>query len=190
MITAAGAQQAEQVLRSGGVILFGADTVYGLACAHDNPDAQARIAALKRRDPAQPSALLAFSLAAAEPLLEPLGPATRRAVDALLPGPVTLVLPGGGGLRVPALVPQATALASVGTLVVQSSANLTGQPAPASLGEVAPELLAAADLVLDSGPLGGQASTVVDLTGYEHGGRWSVLREGAMAREQVAAALG
>ena len=45
------------------------------------------------------------------------------------------------------------------------------------------------DLQVDGGPLPGRPSTVLDLTGYEHGGTWSIVREGAVSAQRVAAAL-
>jgi L-threonylcarbamoyladenylate synthase len=189
MITPADAQRAAEVLDDGGVILFGADTVYGLACAADRPQAIARMIALKGRDEQKPNAMLAFSLNAAEPLLAELGPRTAAAARALLPGPVTLVLPGGVGLRVPLLVPDAAALATIETLVVQSSANPAGEPAPAKLADVDPALAANADLVLDAGPLPGTASTVIDLRPYEASGAWAILRPGAVDEQNLTASL-
>ena len=50
-------------------------------------------------------------------------------------------------------------------------------------------LLAACDLVLDAGPVSGAASTVVDLSRYEAGGEWRILRRGAIDEQGVAALL-
>lgn len=126
-----------------------------------------------------------FSLDAAGEVLASLGPRTRAAAERLLPGPALLVLPGGVGLRVPSV----EALAGVRMPVLQTSANLTGGPAPRRLEDVAQELRSGADLVLDGGELPGVASTVVDLSRYEHESAWEVLREGAVSRELLSSAL-
>lgn len=189
MITPDEAGRAVHLLHEGGVILFGADTVYGLACAADRPDAIARMVALKGRDAGKPNALLAFSIGAAEPVLRGLSVRTAAAARALLPGPVTLVLPDGTGLRVPELAPGAAPLAAIPTLVVQSSANVAGEPAPGTLADVAPALRAAVDLELDAGPLPGSASTVIDLSAYEEDGAWTILRPGALSEQVIAATL-
>ena len=90
------------------------------------------------------------------------------------------MLPGGYGIRVPALdVPPAGARVTV----LQTSANLTGGPDPRRLADVPESISEGADLVLDGGELPGVPSTVVDLTGYE-AGEWSVLREGAVSRRR------
>ncbi len=178
MITPGQVAEAVAALDAGELVLFGADTVYGLACRPGNED---KLAAIKGRDPGKPNALMAFSVEAAGPLLGEAGAAAT-----LLPGPVTLVLPSGAGLRVPALAPEAAALAAIPGLVSQTSANRSGEPAPARLEDVGPELLAAAAVVLDAGPLPGIASTVVDLRGP----RWEILRAGAVVEHALAATLG
>ena len=62
----------------------------------------------------------------------------------------------------------------------QTSANLSGEPRPARFEDVPAEIVAAADLAIDGGALTGLPSTVVDLTGFDAGGEWAVLREGGM----------
>ena len=74
--------------------------------------------------------------------------------------------------------------------VLQSSANRSGEPDAATLDRVDAALRDATDLVLDGGELPGTPSTVLDLRAYEHGGGWSVLREGAVRAAELAAVLG
>jgi L-threonylcarbamoyladenylate synthase len=189
----------ERSIAVGGVVLFGADTVYGLACDPLNRIAVERLYALKRRPLSKPSAVMFFDVELALAALPELGVRTRGALERLLPGGVSLLLPNPGGryplacgedpstlgLRVP-VVPS---LAGVRWPVLQSSANLAGGPDPRRLDDV-PELLRrAADLVLDDGELPGVASTVIDLREYESAGRWSVVRAGAVGEEQVLQAL-
>jgi L-threonylcarbamoyladenylate synthase len=193
----------ERCIASGGVALFPADTVYGLACDPSSPAAMRRLYELKGRPPDKPSAVMFFALAAALEALPELGPRTRGALEALLPGGVTLLLPNPErrfgpacgpdpqtlGLRVPALSPALAALAAVGVPVAQSSANLSGGAEARTIDAVARAIRDGADLVLDGGPLPGVASTVIDLRDYERG-EWSVLRAGAVGAEQVEHALG
>ncbi len=181
-------------LAAGGVAVFPTDTVYGLGCDAADPAAVRRLYALKGRRPDKPAAVLWGSVDAAVADLDDLGPRTRAALEALLPGPVTLLLPNprrryplaGGvalGLRVPA-----TDL-DPGRPMLQSSANAAGGPDPRRLADVPAAIRAGADLVLDGGELPGTASTVVDLTAYEAAGGWRVLRAGALTEETLAARL-
>jgi L-threonylcarbamoyladenylate synthase len=134
--------------------------------------------------------------------LPELGERTRAALEALLPGAVTVLLPNpaerfplacgaaGGdprtlGLRVPALPPAAGALGSVTWPVLQSSANHAGGADARRLGDVPAAIRAEADLVLDGGELPGTPSTVLDLRGYEATADWAVARDGAVPRDEV-----
>jgi L-threonylcarbamoyladenylate synthase len=74
--------------------------------------------------------------------------------------------------------------------VLQSSANLSGGPDARRLQDVPRAIRDGADLVLDGGELAGVASTVLDLRDCETGGRWSVLRAGAVAEHELARLLG
>jgi L-threonylcarbamoyladenylate synthase len=194
----ADAQTFERCMSVGGVAVFPADTVYGLACDPDSREAVERLYTLKRRRPDRPAAVMFFDPELALAALPELGPRTTGALAALLPGGVTLLLPnpagrfplaGGGatlGLRVPALDGPLAPLAAIRWPVLQSSANRTGGPDARTLDEV-PELIrASADLVLDAGELPGTPSTVVDLRGYERDGSWSIVREGAVPAGAVA----
>ena len=188
----------------GGVAVFPSDTVYGLACDPGQREAVLRFYGLKRRSLDAPSAVMFFSLELALEALPELGPKTRAALELLLPGPLTLLLsnpagrfplacgsdPATLGLRVPKLDRQLAALSEFKWPILQSSANHATEPAPNSLAELEPTIRDEVDLVLDAGPLGGQASSVLDLRSYELDGSWQLLREGPLGHEQIKALLG
>jgi L-threonylcarbamoyladenylate synthase len=185
-VSAADVARFEECIREGGVAVFPTDTLYGIGCRPDSDEAIARVYALKGRARDKPSALMHFSLDDVLAKRRDLGPATRAALQRLLPGPVLVVLPGGDGIRVPVLdVPPAGAR----VVVLQTSANLTGGPDPRRLADVPESIRDGADLVLDGGELPGTPSTVVDLSRYESG-EWEVLREGAMPKARLAELLG
>lgn len=187
-LTAADAAAFEGAITGGGVVVFGVDTVYGLACDPRNAAAVARIYELKGRAPDKPAALMAFSPAGAEGLLAGCGPRTRAAADALLPGAVTLLLPELG-MRFPELPASLAALSAVSVAVLQTSANPSGGPEASTLDEVDAEIVAGADLVLDCGHLPGTASTVIDLRDFESSGEWGIVRDGAVAADQISVTL-
>jgi L-threonylcarbamoyladenylate synthase len=185
-------------MASGGVAVFPTDTVYGVCCDAEDEQAARRLYRLKGRPAARPAAVMFFALAPALDTLELLD-AERAALQALLPGPVTLLLanralrfapacrtdPATLGLRVPLLGERLGALRSLAGPVMQSSANLSGQPDARALADVPRSLLDGADLVLDGGELPGRPSTVIDLRDYGEHRRWYVLREGALPRSAV-----
>ncbi len=203
-LRAADARALEDCLAGGGVAVFPADTVYGLACEPGDGGAVARLYALKGRAPDKPAAVLFFALAPALAALPELGARTRAAASALLPGALTLLLPNPAGrfalacgpdpatlgLRVPALPPSLRALGAVAAPLLQSSANVAGGPDARTLGDVPQAIRDGADLVLDGGALPGTPSTVVDLRGYEDAGAWAVVRAGAVGEDALRAALG
>jgi L-threonylcarbamoyladenylate synthase len=206
VLDAGDAARLESALASGGVVVFPADTVYGLGCDPDDEQAVRRLYELKGRPAARPAAVMFFDRERAVRALPELKSAERRAIEALLPGPVTLLLPNragrfplacgpageGGdslGLRVPLLSDALAALAVMPRPMMQSSANLSGGPEARRLADVPRELLLGADLVLDGGELPGTASTVLDLREYELNGAFSVVREGAMALGDIERAL-
>jgi L-threonylcarbamoyladenylate synthase len=189
----------ERCIAVGGVALFPADTVYGLATEPDSPEGVERLYRIKGRLPDRPAAVMFFDLELALAALPELGPRTRAAVERLLPGAVTLVLPNPArryplacgpvperiGLRVPALGGALAPLAAARWPVLQSSANRSGEPDARRIEDVDDRVRAAVDLQLDGGDLPGTPSSVVDLGSYEETGEWRLLREGAVPREEI-----
>src|SRR5437879_4091412 len=97
-------RDAAAALLAGEPVILPTDTVYGLCAAAGRPEAAARLAALKGRDPSKPSALLFASIEQLIAWLPGLSDTALRAVEALLPGPYTLVVEHTGspvGVRVP-----------------------------------------------------------------------------------------
>src|SRR5205814_10339477 len=91
----------EECITGGGIAVFPTDTLYGIGCAHEDESARERLYELKGRPRDKPSAVMFFSMEAAEPVLRDLGPRTVDAIERLLPGPVLVILPGNEGIRVP-----------------------------------------------------------------------------------------
>jgi L-threonylcarbamoyladenylate synthase len=188
----------ERCIAAGGVAVFPADGLYGLACDPLDAAAIERIHRIKGRDDGKPSAVLYFSPAAMRELLAGLRPRTREAAGALLPGSVTLVV-ANPEHRYPLACREDRERLGVrliagpleGTMcpIFQSSANHSGEPAPAAFGDISSEIVDAADLAIDAGALTGLPSTVIDLTSFDAAGEWSVLREGGLATADLSILL-
>jgi L-threonylcarbamoyladenylate synthase len=208
---AAGARRLTECLRAGGVAVLPTDTVYGLACDPTRREAVQRLYELKGRPPERPAAVMFFTLDVALEALPELGARGSAALRALLPGPLTVLLPnrenryplacrpiedrpegdpGALGLRVPLLPERLAALCAVEGPIMQSSANLSGGPDTRRLADIPPALLEGADLAIDGGELPGTASTVLDLRDYERTGRWDIVRAGPIGRAELERALG
>ena len=189
----------ERCVGEGGVAIFPADTLYGLACDPLNAAAVKRIDKIKGRDEGKSSAVMYFSPLAMRELVSGLGSRTRDAIGALLPGSATLVVanpqrryplacredPERLGIRL-----IEGPLTGVMTPILQTSANPSGVTPPTSFGEIDEGILGAVDLAIDAGELLGAPSTVVDVTQIDEKGGWTILREGALSSQEVEQALG
>lgn len=194
------ARALQTTVAGGGVAVFYADTVYGLACDPEDADAVRRLYALKGRPPRKPSAVMWFSRGAALAALPELGGRTRGLLEQLLPGGVTVLVPnprrrfplacGPDPDTLGVRVPDVPALATVERPVLQTSANLAGDSDVRRVEDVPASIREGADLVLDGGMLAGVPSTVIDLRGFETRGEWTIVREGLVSASVIAAALG
>jgi L-threonylcarbamoyladenylate synthase len=188
----------ERTVAAGGVVVFPSDGVYGLACDPLDAGAISRIHRLKGRDDGKPAAVMYFSPLAMRELVAELGPRAAAAVSALLPGPVTLVVKNPGH-RYPLACREDVERLGVRLLsgplagamcpIFQTSANISGKPAPGRFEDVPAEILDRVDLAIDGGELSGLPSTVVDIAAIDDGGGWEVLRQGAISEGDLASAL-
>jgi L-threonylcarbamoyladenylate synthase len=188
----------EQCIAGGGVAVFPADGLYGLACDPLDANAISNIHRLKGRDDGKPSAVMYFSPLAIRELLGGLGPRTKAVASALLPGPVTLVV-NNPQRRYPLACREdherlgirliGGPLAGTMCPVFQTSANLSGEPAPARFEDVPRSIREGVDLAIDGGELPGLPSTVIDVAAIDDDGSWRVLRDGALSLGDVKSAL-
>ncbi len=177
-------------LKAGGVILYPTDTVWGLGCRADDPEALEKLYQLKGRDGAQPSLVLLD----AEGLLEEYAnPVPDIAWDLLREAgssgrPMTLVLPGGRDVA-PALLGEDGSLAmrvvhdpflqfiirGIDVPLVSTSANLTGHPTPGHFDEIPKAVRTGVDHACVTGRdrKGSQTSSMVKLDAF---GRIDILR--------------
>lgn len=192
-------------LRQGAVVGVPTDTVYGLAAAWDSSPGVERLFAAKGRPPESPVAALFASAAQIEALLPDLSGPARLVLRLLLPGPYTFVVatctlrpervgtPDSLGVRVPDHPVLMELLRRTGVPLAATSANRSGLPAPATLGETEPQLLTRCSLAFedlrDAPRPAGVPSTVVDLRPLDDGGTARVLREGAVLEEQALEAV-
>ena len=188
-------RRAAEILRAGGLVAFPTETVYGLGADASNPQAVARLYAVKGRPVDHPvivhfaSAEVAFSFSREIPR------AARVLADRFWPGPLTLILKrsalaadfvtGGQdavGLRVPSHPVAQALLGLFGEGVAAPSANRFGRVSPTTSAHVREDLGAEVDLVLEGGQSEvGIESTIVDLSGPSP----SILRPGRITLEEL-----
>ena len=196
----AGRAAAIDALRAGGVVALPTDTVYGIAVALETAGGIERLFHVKQRPLDKAIALLLESVDQADTI--GLMNATAEALAAACwPGGLTVVLErrSVGPIRLPEVLtagtttigvrvpdhPAPRALAAEVGPLPTTSANVSGQPEARDATEIAAQLGASIDLILDGGPSRpGPASTVVDCTGTPR-----VLRVGAIPPDRIAAIL-
>ena len=191
---------AVEVLKRGGLVAFPTETVYGLGADASNPEAMARLYAVKGRPPDHPvivhfaDAARAFAWARAVP------DAARTLAARFWPGPLTLIVKratqvgdfvtGGQdtvGLRVPAHALARDLLEAFNGGLAAPSANRFGRVSPTTAAHVREDLGSDVDLILDGGPCGvGIESSIVDLSR----GKPALLRPGGISAVALEAALG
>jgi len=197
---AGAAAEAASLLRDGGHAVIPTETVYGIAARADDAAALERVYEAKGRPREKAMALHLAHRDEVAGCAASLSEGARRLIDGLLPGPLMLLLrPSPAvpaaicsegprvGVRVPAHEGARSVLARVGHLVVATSANRSGRPAPGRLDEVVEEVDGRVDLIVyDPRPLLGVASTVLDLVARPP----RILRQGAVARADLERLLG
>jgi L-threonylcarbamoyladenylate synthase len=195
----AGIARAAELLRAGGLVAIPTETVYGLAVRADDAAAVAALFAAKGRPADNPLIVHVADVDAVTAVAADVTPLARALLARFTPGPLTVVLPARddlprattGGLdtvavRIPDHPVAGRLLAACGLPLAAPSANRSGRPSPTTAAHVLADLDGRIDAVIDGGPTRiGLESTVVDARGDVP----VVLREGAVTREDLAAAF-
>lgn len=191
---------AGRIIRTGGLVAFPTETVYGLGCDAMNADAAAKVFEAKQRPQFDPLIVHIADPKQLNIVIESLPVPGRRLMDAFWPGPLTLVLP-----KQPAIPDLVTAglstvavrmpdhpvaqafIREAGTPIAAPSANPFGYVSPTTAQHVADGLGSKVDLILDGGPCPlGVESTIVSLAGPQP----ELLRPGSITIEQLRAVIG
>jgi len=182
------------VLNQGGVVAFPTDTVYGLGASSAIDSAVEKVYRIKERPRHMALPLLLADLSQLDDVARSIPTSARLLAEKFWPGPLTLVLfksesvsdivSGGSesvAVRIPAHPIPTTLARGVGTAIVGTSANLSGQPSALTAAEAREYLGDKVDLIIEGECPGGKESTVVDLTGETP----VILRQGALSREEL-----
>ncbi|MDO5022038.1 MAG: L-threonylcarbamoyladenylate synthase [Eubacteriales bacterium] len=191
--------RAAECIKSGGVVAFPTETVYGLGANGLNPAAVHAVFAAKERPADNPLILHISRLEEAEPLCF-LTEDAKILAKAFWPGPLTMLLkkkpivPDAttAGLETVAIRmpkhPIAQKLISACALPIAApSANRSGRPSPTTAQHVLDDMAGRIDFILDGGPCEvGVESTVLDMSGSVP----TIYRPGAVTPEQISMVIG
>ena len=193
-------KEAAGILRSGGLVAFPTETVYGLGGNALDEDAARKIYAAKGRPSDNPLIAHVSCVEEVEPLVKEIPEAGRKLMEAFWPGPLTMIFPKSekvpygttGGLDTVAIRmpddPVANRLiALAGVPVAAPSANTSGRPSPTTADHVWQDMNGRIDMIIDGGPVGiGVESTIVDVSSAVP----AVVRPGAITMEMLEEVLG
>jgi L-threonylcarbamoyladenylate synthase len=182
------------ILRSGGVVAYPTDTVYGLGASMDSAEAVARVFEVKSRPRHMSLPLLVADEAQMASLAAGITPLAHRLIEAFLPGAVTLVFQaspcvpdylrtpeGTIALRIPNHPVPLALIAGIGMPIIGTSANLSGRPNPLTAAEVKDQLGDRIELIIDGGRCSGTESTIIDVTKAVP----VILRKGAVSLSEI-----
>jgi L-threonylcarbamoyladenylate synthase len=200
MVTPDDLARAVAALRAGGLVAFPTETVYGLGCDAESPEALRRLYAVKHRPADHPVIVHVGEPAALDRFAGDVSEAARTLVAELWPGPLTVVVArsaripdevtGGRdtvGLRMPDEPTALALLRGFGGAIAAPSANRFGRVSPTTAADVRADLGDDVDVVLDGGPCRvGVESTIVDCTGADP----TILRVGAIPQAVIERVLG
>ena len=179
-------EHAASVLRAGGVIIYPTDTIYGLGCDITNPAAIERVQRIKGRDANKPMSFVCATLNDVDRYAR-VSAYARPLLEQCLPGAYTFVLPAADGaplalttgqqtvgLRIPDHPVPLALVSALGAPILSTSANFSTQEVITEPRDLEEQMGSLVDLILASGSLPVQPSSVVSLVGD----RAEVLRAG------------
>lgn len=191
--------EAAEIIRSGGTVVFPTETVYGLGADATNGAACTKIYNAKGRPPDNPLIIHFASVEMARNYAE-IRPRIRRAADTLWPGPITFIVKsrpnispvaraslGTVGVRIPANPLALQLIKKAKRPIAAPSANISTRPSIVTSEDAIRELSGIVDVILDAGEtFFGIESTVVQLVNDG----FNVLRPGALSVEDLVPILG
>jgi len=184
----AAVEEAVEVLKRGGLILYPTDTVWGIGCDATNAEAVARIYALKQRENKHAMLVLCYS---AEQVVRYVNRAPGIAFEVMemASSPLTLILPGAAGVAANLIPEEGTLgvrvpdhefcqalLRRLGRPVVSTSANISGEKTPKTLPEIAREIVEGVDYVVNPRFQGRPTGKPSSIIAFGEGGEVRVIR--------------
>ena len=178
--------EAAKILRSGCLVAFPTETVYGLGADATNPKAIEQLNLIKGRPPEKPYTLHLHSTSQMRAFVSVIPPIAQQLIERFWPGPLTIVMPANDGKTVGFRLPDHPIahafLKACDVPVAAPSANRSGSAPPTDAKEVLAALDGSFDCLLDGGPTKlGRESTVVEIVN----GHVEIRREGAIPKSAI-----
>ena len=192
--TAENIQRAGNLIRTGEIVAFPTETVYGLGANAFSVDACKKIYAAKNRPADKPLTLHVANFEMIEQIAE-ISLAAEKLFEKFLPGPLTIILPKKNivpdfvtrnsksvGVRFPENKIAQEFIKIAGVPVAAPSANISGKNPPVTAQEVFENLRGKVEIILDGGKCNvGISSTIIDLTAETP----KILRQGIISADAL-----
>ena len=192
-------KRASDILKTGGLVAFPTETVYGLGGDALNPEAATKIYAAKGRPSDNPLIVHIAEYNQLQQLCTDIPESASKLAEAFWPGPLTMILKKSelvphtttGGLdtvavRMPAHPVALQLIRESNVMIAAPSANTSGRPSPTKASHVREDLDGKIDMIIDGGSVQiGLESTIVDLTGEDY----TILRPGYITAEDISEVL-
>lgn len=184
----AAVEEAAEVLKQGGLILYPTDTLWGIGCDATNQEAVAKIYALKKSENKHSMLVLCHS---AEQIVRYVNRAPGIAFEVMemATSPLTLILPGAVGVAENLIPEEGTLgvrvpdhefcrllLRRFGRPIVSTSANISGEKSPKGLAEVVREIVDGVDYVVNPRFQGRPTGKPSSIIAFGEGGEVQVIR--------------
>lgn len=184
----AAVEEAVEVLKQGGLILYPTDTLWGIGCDATNQEAVAKIYALKKSENKHSMLVLCHS---AEQIVRYVNRAPGIAFEVMemATSPLTLILPGAVGVAENLIPEEGTLgvrvpdhefcrllLRRFGRPIVSTSANISGEKSPKGLAEVVREIVDGVDYVVNPRFQGRPTGKPSSIIAFGEGGEVQVIR--------------
>lgn len=193
-------QKAGRIIRTGGLVAFPTETVYGLGGDALNPGSAQKIYAAKGRPSDNPLIVHIADMEDLAKIVKEIPQTARMLADKYWPGPLTMIFEKAdcvpskttGGLntvavRMPSGQIARALITAAGGYIAAPSANRSGRPSPTAARHVIEDMDGRAEMIIDGGDAQiGLESTILDLTGA----RPVILRPGYVTEEMVKETIG
>ena len=198
--SAAALKRAGEIIRTGGLVAFPTETVYGLGGDALNPQASRKIYAAKGRPSDNPLIVHVADMDSVSDIVKEIPEAARKLAKVYWPGPLTMIMNKSdkvpyettGGLKTVAIRMPNNEIAlelirQAGGYIAAPSANTSGRPSPTVARYCVEDLSGKIEMIIDGGQVGiGLESTIVDLTSDKP----MILRPGYVTRQMLEEVLG
>lgn len=192
-------EQAAEIIKNGGIVVFPTETVYGIGADALNEDAIKRLYRVKGRPANQKTSLLVSSIEMLEKITQNISDIEYKLIKRFFPGPLTLILHKKNiipniltnneeivGFRMPANQIALELIEKVGRPIATSSANFAGKPSGINLSDIKNNFKENVDFYIDGGKSEiGMGSTIVQVID----GKPVILRQGSITLDQINQAI-